>query len=213
MDQSVGPRPVANGYTNARTNKLTLTQTQVKCFNSCQKTCKTHFAFRFLQPSCPWGRASRGSPGPCPGLGFSAAGWQSSVREEVLGITGGRDGEKDGGSAQPTAGATVASQSRRRDAGSPGGSVVGPGVVCWPHTKSRGVRAIVPGISLCREAGRRNTSPEETLWERSTVSQASWTCVLGVSHSPLPSPGLGGVSLLPSSIQETQPHPWVGVWG
>lgn len=133
MDQSVGPRPVANGYTNARTNKLTLTQTQVKCFNSCQKTCKTHFAFRFLQPSCPWGRASRGSPGPCPGLGFSAAGWQSSVREEVLGITGGRDGEKDGGSAQPTAGATMASQSRRRGAGSPGGSVVGPGVLSAGH--------------------------------------------------------------------------------
>lgn len=87
MDQSVGPRPVANGYTNARTNKLTLTQTQVKCFNSCQKTCKKPiFAFRFLQPSCPRGRASRGSPGPCPRLGFSAARWQSSVREEVLGI-------------------------------------------------------------------------------------------------------------------------------
>lgn len=158
MDQSVGPRPVANGYTNARTNKLTLTQTQVKCFNSCQKTCKTHFCLSIPSAELPPGQGELGTPRTWPRLGFSAAGWQSSGREEVLGVDGGRDG----GSTQPVAGATMASQSRERGAGSPGGSVAGRArcpLATYPIQR-RG--AIVLGTSRCGEAGRRNTSPGET---------------------------------------------------
>lgn len=106
MDQSVGP--VANGYTNARTNKLTLTHTQVKCFNSCQKTCKTRFAFRFLQPSL--------GPSPC----------RVSARPDG----GAQHGRIDGGTEGWRRHA-AASQSG-------GGCAGAGRSVRWPQTKVRG---------------------------------------------------------------------------
>lgn len=160
----------------------------------------------------------QGEPGEAQDL---APGWVSvqpdgkarSGRRSWGWLEGGMDGE---GQRQRTAhgwgrgGFTVWGRGCWQPQGQRGGA---RRVVCWPQTKPRGVGAIVPGTSLCGEAGRRNTSRGETLWERSTVSRASWTCVLSVSHGPLPTPGLGGVSLLPSPSWETQPHPWVGVWG
>lgn len=106
MDQSVGP--VANGYTNARTNKLTLTHTQVKCFNSCQKTCKTRFAFRFLQPSL--------GPSPC-----RVSAWPDG---------GAQHGRIDGGT-EGWRWHAAASQSG-------GGCAGAGRSVRWPQTKVRG---------------------------------------------------------------------------
>lgn len=126
-----------------------------------RKHAKPTLPFDSFSRAAPRGRASRGSPGPSPRLGFSAAGWQSSVREEVLGITGGREGWR-----QRTAhgrgrdGFTVQGKGCWQPRGQRGGA---GRVVRRPHTKSRGVGAIVPGTSLCGEAGRRSTSPEETL--------------------------------------------------
>lgn len=106
MDQSVGP--VANGYTNARTNKLTLTHTQVKCFNSCQKTCKTRFAFRFLQPSS----------GPSPRRVSAQPGGEA------------QHGQMDGG--------TEGWRRRAAASQSGGGCAGAGRFVRWPQTKARG---------------------------------------------------------------------------
>lgn len=134
------------------------------------------------------------SQGGCPGDGLRE-GWRQGCRQHT---------------ARGCNGFTVQGKGYWQPWGQRGGA---RRIVRWPHTESRGVRAIVPGTSLRREAGRRNTSQEETLWERSAVSGASWTCVPSVSQSPRLSTGPGGVSLLPPPVQESQPHPWEGVWG
>lgn len=141
-------------------------------------------------------RPGQGAPGETQD---QAPSWVSVQQTEKLSQGGRpgdglREGQMDGeGCRQHTAhgcnGFTVQGKGHWQPWGQRGGA---RRIVCWPHTKSRGVRAIVPGTSLCREAGRRNTSQEETLWERSAVSGASWTCVLSVSHSPHLSPGPGG---------------------
>lgn len=105
MDQSVGPRPVANGYTNARTNKLTLTHTQVKCFNSCQKTCKNPICLSFPSaepqarrarhraPTTPaglrHGRAVKLSQGRGPGGGRTDSGTEGRRRRAAASQSGG----------------------------------------------------------------------------------------------------------------------------
>lgn len=112
MDQSVGPRPVANSYTNARTNKLTLTHTQVKCFNSCQKTCKNPICLSF--PSAePRARRARHRAPRHPGRVAARPGGEAQPGKRSWGWT---DRQRDRGMEAACGSFTV----RRGDAPGPG---------------------------------------------------------------------------------------------
>lgn len=90
---------------------------------------------------------------------------------------------------------------------SPEGGCAGAGrLVRWPQTKARGVGAVVPGTSLRGEAGRRNTSRGETLWDRGG-SEWGWTQPCPSPVTPCPHRERG---LTPLLIIKTQAR---GAWG
>lgn len=93
---------------------------------------------------------------------------------------------------------------------SPEGGCAGAGrLVRWPQTKARGVGAVVPGTSLRGEAGRRNTSRGETLWDRDG-SEWGWMQPCPSPVTPCPHRERG---LTPLLIIKTQARPLWGAWG
>lgn len=222
MDQSVGPRPVANGYTNARTNKLTLTRTQVKCFNSCQKTCKTHLPFVAFSRAAGAGRA-RGSPGPsAPGRvsaqpdGEARSGRRSWGRRDA-----GMDaGWRDGGGARPVAlgrgGFTVRGGGRQQPRGECGGARrlvrkpkredLEPSSLAHPSAKGQGGGARAEERRCGRGAAVRGPAPSAphfpALWFGGLPGGFS-----PITHQCHPTASLGAEPQLPSLLPQEVKEP------